>query len=230
MRPSFNPSLYLVTDSKISRNRPLEWIVEQAILGGVTMVQLREKDLPPRDIVKLARKLKPLLDKHSIPLIINDHIDVALATGAAGVHLGQNDLPADNLRLHTGPEMLIGLSVSSAIQAQKAKTMDIDYIAISAIFHTETKKNLPALIGLDGVQEISRLTRLPTFGIGGINKSNARKVISSGAKGIAVVSAIVAAENPRLEAENLLKEIHAGRTTPSSAENQSGPPSAKNKT
>ncbi len=199
----FDLSLYLVTDRTLSMGRPLSYIVEEAVLGGVTIVQLREKDCSSREFYELAVQLKNLLKPYRIPLIINDRLDIALAADADGLHIGQGDLPWDIARKILGREKIIGLSVENLPQAYEANNMDIDYIALSPVYCTATKTDTNLPLGLEGVKEISLVTRHPTVAIGGLNMRNAAEVLKSGASGIAVVSAIVSSPNPRQAAKEL---------------------------
>lgn len=199
----FDLSLYLVTDRTLSMGRSLSYIVEEAVLGGVTIVQLREKDCSSREFYELAVQLKKLLKQYHIPLIINDRLDIALASDADGLHIGQGDLPWDIARKMLGREKIIGLSVENLQQAYDANNMDIDYIALSPVYFTATKTDTNQPLGLDGVKEISLVTRHPAVAIGGLNRGNAAEVLKSGASGIAVVSAIVSSPNPRQAAKEL---------------------------
>ena len=211
MRRRFDPSLCLVTDTALSLGRPLTEIVAAAAAGGVTMVQLREKNASARDFLETALRLKALLEPLAIPLIINDRLDIALAAGAHGLHVGQSDLPAATARRLLGADAIIGLSVESAADARAAAELDIDYIGVSPVFTTPTKRELEAGLGLGGLREISDLSAFPAMAIGGINESNTAGVIASGAAGIAVVSAICSAASPRDAAAGLCARIAAGR-------------------
>ncbi len=212
MRRLFDLSLYLVTDRELSCPRSLSYIVEKAVSGGATMVQLREKDSSVRDFLKLAGELKGILGRLNIPLIINDRLDIAIACGADGIHVGQDDMPVEDIRRCLGRDALIGLSVESAEDAKKANRLDIDYIGISPVFTTDTKKELTRGLGLKGVREISGISRFPSVGIGGIRFSNTRDIIRSGADGVAVVSAICSAPDPEKAASEICREIEAGRS------------------
>ena len=205
-KPSFDLSLYLVTDRELSLGRPLEFIVEEAIKGGVTMVQLRETSCSTLEFYQLAKKLKALLQARNIPLIINNRADIALAVDADGLHIGQSDLPWQVARQLLGPDKIIGLSVETLRQASDANELDIDYIGISPVFATSTKTDTAPHFGLEGVKAVCAVSRHPSVGIGGISSQNAAQIIAKGASGIAVVSAISAAENPR-QAAKLLANI-----------------------
>lgn len=199
--------LYLVTDRELALGRDLEWVVSEAVKGGVTLVQLREKDIDTREFVELARRLKALLAPSGVPLLINDRVDVALAADADGVHIGQSDMAYEDARRLLGPDKIIGLSVESVQDALAADATDVDYIAASPVYLTSTKTDTAAALGLDGVSEISGLSRLPLVGIGGMNLRTAADVIRAGADGIAVVSGIMSAPDPRKAAEELLKTV-----------------------
>lgn len=196
-------ALYLVTDSELAAGRDLSEIVGSAVAGGVTMVQLREKEACTRDFVSLARKLIETLRPLGIPLIINDRIDVALAVDADGVHIGQSDMPYETARRLLGPGKIIGLSVETMEQVEQANSLDVDYIGVSPIFATPTKTDTGRPFGLEGLREAVRLSRHPAVGIGGMNARTAADVIDCGADGIAVVSAIISAEDPKKASEEL---------------------------
>lgn len=199
----FDLSLYLVTDRSLSMGRELEWIVEEAAKGGVTMVQLREKDCSTRAFVNLALKVKQRLKPYGVPLVINDRIDIALAVDADGLHIGQSDMPFDIARKLLGRNKIIGLSVESIQQVYHANSLDVDYIGISPVFSTPTKTDTAIPFGIDGVKEVMKITKHPAVAIGGINTSNARLVIETGVNGIAVVSAICSAVKPYEGAKEL---------------------------
>ncbi|WP_298653718.1 thiamine phosphate synthase [uncultured Proteiniphilum sp.] len=199
----FDLSLYLVTDRSLSLGKPLEYIVEEAVKGGVSMVQLREKNCSSREFYRQAATIKACLKPYHIPLIINDRLDIALACDAEGLHIGQTDLPYKVARKILGKNKIIGLSVENIQDALDANKLDVDYIGISPVFSTPTKTDTAMELGLAGIREISLLSKHPSVGIGGININNAREIIQAGADGIAVVSAIMSAEDPRLAASRL---------------------------
>ncbi len=210
MRRKFDPTLCLVTDRKLSLGRPIPLIVEEAVRGGVTLVQLREKESSTRDFLDLAKEVKGVLTPLGVPLIINDRMDIALAVGAAGIHVGKTDMPVSVLRQHMGPEALIGISVESLEDARAANAMDIDYMGISPVFTTATKRELTTGLGLEGVRAISTLSRVPTLAIGGINIHNIASVLEAGAAGAALISALCGAENPGKASAELRRR--AGKT------------------
>lgn len=199
--------LYLVTDRGLCGGRDLCEIVRAAAAGGVTMVQLREKDIDTRTFVEEAVALKEVLAPLGVPLIINDRVDVALAADADGVHIGQSDMPYDIARRLLGPARIIGLSVENMRQVVQANSLDVDYIGVSPVFATPTKTDTAAPFGLEGLREAVTLSRHPAVGIGGMNSSTAARVFAAGAAGIAVVSAIMADDNPGEASRRLLKII-----------------------
>ena len=194
---NFDLSLYLVTDRMLSRERDMAWIVREAVAGGVTMVQLREKECSTAEFVALARELKTALQPLGIPLIINDRIDVALAVDADGVHIGQSDMPYETARALLGKEKIIGLSVETMEEVVAANALDVDYIGISPVYATPTKTDTLTPFGLEGIEEVMRLSHHRCVAIGGMNRGTIGEVIARGVEGVAVVSAIVAAESPR---------------------------------
>lgn len=207
MKPQFDLSLYLVTDRSLSLGRSLEHVVEEAVKGGVSMVQLREKDCSSAEFYALAIKLKALLTPYQVPLIINDRLDIALACDAEGLHIGQSDLPYSVARKLMGNDKIIGLSVENIEDVMEANRLDVDYIGISPVFDTQTKNDTAKALGIDGVKEINKLSIHPSVGIGGINQSNAEQIITAGADGISVVSAIMSAVDPKKSAEELMKIV-----------------------
>ena len=206
-------SLYLVTDRSLSLGRTTFDIVRAAVGGGVTCVQLREKHCATREFMQEARRVRDLLDalERPVPLIINDRIDVALAVGADGVHLGQTDMHISDARRLAGSSLLIGISAESVTDAVRAEAEGADYIGISPIFATATKKDTAAPLGLEGIQAIRAAISLPLVGIGGIKAENAAEIIRAGADGVAVVSAIVSASCPRSAAAALKQRIQSAK-------------------
>ncbi|MCG8410373.1 MAG: thiamine phosphate synthase [Bacteroidales bacterium] len=196
-------SLYLVTDRELSLGRSHQYIVEQAIKGGVTMVQLREKNISTREFYNLAIELKQTLKPLNIPLIINDRLDIALAVDAEGLHIGQSDIPYHIAREILGKNKIIGLSVETVEQARSANNLDVDYIGLSPVFSTQTKHDINTPLELEGIQQIASFTKHKTVAIGGINTQNTADIIKAGADGIAVVSAIVSQKDPRQAACDL---------------------------
>lgn len=205
--------LYLVTDQALTRDRPLADVVAAAVQGGVTCVQLREKQLGTREFLAQALILKALLAPQGIPLVINDRIDIAMACGADGVHLGQNDLPVDEARKLLPPGVFIGWSVESMDDVQQSAALPVDYLGVSPIFSTPTKTDTKDPWGLEGLAVVRAATRLPLVAIGGIHAGNARDVLRAGANGLAVVSALCAADDPQAAA-NALRALCDSRNAP----------------
>ena len=199
--------LYLVTNRGLSLGRSLEEVVSEAVAGGVTMVQLREKDTSTGEFIRLACKLTDLLRPLGIPLIINDRVDVALATDADGVHIGQSDMPYEIARKLLGPDKIIGLSVENMNDLLRANELDVDYIGISPVYGTPTKTDTAEPFGLEGLRKAVELSVHPTVAIGGMNARTISDVIAAGADGVAVVSAICSADSPRLAANELMNII-----------------------
>lgn len=204
--------LYLVTDRRLANGRALESIVAAAIAGGVSLVQLRDKHCATDELIALAERLLAVSAPRGIPLIINDRVDVALAVGADGVHLGQTDMPYTQARALLGPDKLIGLSVETLEQALAANALDIDYLGVSPIFSTPTKTDTQGQWGLAGLAELRAASPHRLIAIGGMHAGNAQAVIKAGADGLAVVSAICAAANPAQAARLLRQTIEAAKT------------------
>lgn len=200
-------TLYLVTDRAMARDRPLDDVVNEAVAGGVTCVQIREKHSSTREFLHQAERVMTVLEGTGVPLLINDRVDVALAVEADGVHLGQQDMPYPAARALLGPDAIIGVSVESIADVEQANGWDVGYLGVSPIFETPTKRDTRGSWGLDGLARVRGLTRHPLVAIGGINWRNVADTVRSGADGIAVVSAISAAADPRRAAEDLRRRI-----------------------
>ena len=201
--------LYLVTDRELSLGRSLEEVVSEAVQGGVTVVQLREKDASTGEFIELARRLMTLLKPLDIPLIINDRVDVALAVDADGVHIGQSDMSYEDARRLLGPDKIIGLSVESFEDIEAANALDVDYIGISPVYGTPTKTDTAEPFGLDGLRKAVPMSVHPTVAIGGMNASTIAEVMAAGTDGVAVVSAICSAENIRKATSELRMIVEA---------------------
>ena len=195
--------LYLVTDQSLMRGRPLADVVAAAVQGGVSCVQLREKNLGSRDFLAQALMLKKLLAPQRVPLVINDRIDIALACGAEGVHLGQSDLPVAQARQQLPPQVFIGWSVETMSDVLQSATLPLDYLGVSPVFATPTKTDTGTAWGLEGLALVRAATALPLVAIGGMHAGNARQVLRAGADGLAVVSALCAADDPQAAAAGL---------------------------
>jgi len=204
-------SLYLVTDRGLSRGRSTLEVVRAAVRGGVTCVQLREKTAATRAFIEEALGVRAYLNSCGVPLIINDRVDVALAVGADGVHLGQSDMPLAAARALVGAAMVIGISAESVRDAVEAA--GADYLGVSPVFATPTKADTAAPLGLEGLRAIREAVKTPLVAIGGLNRGNAAAAIRSGADGVAVVSAIVAADDPEQAARAIRLEIDKARRT-----------------
>jgi len=209
-------SLYLVTDRALSLGRETVNVVSAAIRGGVTCVQLRDKTCSTRAFVEEARAIKVLLQKAEppIPLIINDRVDVAMAIGADGVHLGQTDMGIEDARRLVGKAMIIGISAESVEDAVQAERAGADYLGISPVFATPTKTDTAPPLGLEGIRAIRAAVSLPLVGIGGIHQQNVTDVLLAGTDGVAVVSAIVSAPCPRSAAASLKHQIKTVQANP----------------
>jgi thiamine-phosphate pyrophosphorylase len=203
MRRVVDWNLYLVTDRRLASPRALQDVVAAAVRGGVTVVQLREKECATREFVALARKLKQMLGPCGVPLIINDRADVALAVGADGVHVGQADMDCRELLTLLGPDAIIGLSLETPAQAERVAALPVDYLGVGPIFCTATKCDAAAPWGIAQLAALRGRTRQVLVAIGGIDAGNAAQVRAAGADGIAVVSAICGAADVEAAARAL---------------------------
>ena len=199
-------TLYLVTDSSNLTDEDFLRIIEQACEGGVTLVQLREKDKSSLDFFNLAKKVKQITDRFEIPLIINDRVDLVMAIDAAGVHVGQSDLPVHVVRKLLGENKIIGASTKTVEQAKKAKEEGADYLGVGAIYPTTTKV-VTVITEVSMLNEIGVQTNLPIVAIGGLNAGNMQVLYDSMADGIAVVTAIMKSDNPRDTARALKTQV-----------------------
>lgn len=204
-------TLYLVTDANLSRGRSPREVVEAAILGGVTVVQYREKSASTRRMIDEALELRDLCRRYSVPFIVDDRVDVALAVQADGVHVGQDDMPASLARRLIGHDKILGVSAENMEQALAAQADGADYIGASPIFATPTKPDAPPPIGVAGLLQMARTCPLPIVAIGGLNATNAGSMIRAGAAGVAVVSAIVGADDVQAAASELRHVIDLAR-------------------
>ncbi|MDR2862373.1 MAG: thiamine phosphate synthase [Puniceicoccales bacterium] len=196
--------LYLVTDAPERCRLGLLDTVAAAVAGGVTLVQYRAVHPRKRACYEEARALRELLNARGVPLIINDHIDLALAVDAAGAHVGQRDLPPEAARRLLGPGRLLGLSVNNAVQLAAADFSLLDYIGIGPVFATQTKADASPVVGVERLAALVQQSPVPVVGIGGISQGNAALVRTAGVAGVAVVSAICGAEDPAAAAGRLL--------------------------
>ncbi|TDE18573.1 thiamine phosphate synthase [Dyadobacter psychrotolerans] len=196
--------LYLVTDEAACLGRDFYWVVEEAVKGGVTMVQLREKTLGTRAFIERGKRLKDLLAPYHVPLIINDRVDVALAIDADGVHVGQNDMHYNMLKDLWLPEKIVGISAETREDVFEAETWKISYLAASPLFFTASKTDTETPWGKEGLKWMRQNSRHPLVVIGGLNDKNAAEALRNGANGIAVISAICSAESPFQAATQLM--------------------------
>eukprot|EP00741_Cyanophora_paradoxa_P008620 tig00001355_g8344.t1 len=189
-KPPLDLRVYLVTDRKLSGAKPIAEVVRAAIQGGVTIVQYRDKDVSTRVMCDTAAELLAVCREHGVPFLINDRIDVALAVGADGVHVGQDDMPLDLVRRILPPHMVVGCSTKTITQARLAQEMGADYLGVGAVFGTTSKADT-SVVGVERIGEIASRIVIPVVGIGGISAKNAADVVLAGAKGVAVISAVI---------------------------------------
>lgn len=194
-------TLYAVTDRSWLHDRTLAEVVEEIILGGATMVQLREKDKTPDEILASAREIAPVCKKYGVPFIMNDSIELARAAGADGVHLGQSDVPGDNVRALAG-DLILGLSANTVESARRAQALGADYLGVGAVFGTTTKHDARHL-SPEALREITSAVDIPVVAIGGISADNILQLTGCGMQGAAVVSALFAQDDPKQAARDL---------------------------
>lgn len=204
-------SLYLVIGPDDTLGRPLREVVLAAVEGGVTAVQLRCKDHPARAFVEEARALVAELRPRGIPLIVNDRVDIALAVGADGVHVGQDDLAPADVRRMVGEHLLVGLSVTSVAEACALDPAIVDYAGVGPVFASPTKPDAAPPVGIAGTRAVCDVLTVPAVAIGGIGPTNIAEVLTAGVAGVAVISAICSAADPRTSAEQLAALTRAAR-------------------
>ena len=195
--PEIDLSLYLVADVDYAPGRDVVALVAAAVRGGVTIVQLRAKGSETRGFLELATRMASALKRRSVPLIINDRVDIAMACGADGVHLGQDDMPLDAARKLLGEVKIIGVSVNTLKEAREAERLGADYVGLGPIYATTTKDTDLPVLGPEGIRRMREKIDIPIVAIGGINAGNAAAVMKAGAAGVAVVSAILGAADVR---------------------------------
>ena len=198
--------LYLVTDEAACLGRDIFQVVEEAVKGGVTMVQLREKNLGTRAFIDRAKRMKDLLLKYNVPLIINDRVDVAKASDADGVHVGQSDMLYEILRDMLPPGKIIGLSAEKKDDVLEAENWDLNYLAVSPLFTTPSKTDISTPWEMEGLRWVKENSKHPLVVIGGLNETNVAEAVKNGAESIAVISAICSAQSP-FEAAKKLESI-----------------------
>jgi len=211
IRQNMDFTLYLVTDRRWLGERTLWYGVEEAIRGGVTLVQLREKEISSKEYLELAQRVKEVTDRHGIPLIINDRIDIAMAIDADGVHLGPEDLPIPLARRLLGNGKIIGASAASVDEALLFQAQGADYLGVGALFPTATKQGTEK-VGLEELRRIKAAVHIPVVAIGGINAKNAGPVMETGVDGVAVVSAIMDQTDIREAARRLLHLLKGAKS------------------
>jgi thiamine-phosphate pyrophosphorylase len=209
--PRIDFNLYLITDRKGSGGRDLGAVVEEALKGGIRAVQLREKDLSSRDLYEFAIAMRKLTARHDARLFINDRTDIALAVNADGVHLGDASLPIHLARQLLGAKKLIGASCHDQLSAMAAQEDGADFITYGPVFYTPSKALYGQPVGVNSLEEVTHRLDIPVFALGGISSGNAHAALAAGAHGIALISAVLAADNPRAEAKKLLSLLAPGQ-------------------
>lgn len=197
--------LYAITDSHWLNGRTLYSVVKESLEGGVTFLQLREKELDEEHFLEEARELQKLCREYQVPFVINDNVDIAAAINADGVHVGQSDMEAGDVRAKLGPDKIIGVTAKTVEQAVLAQERGADYLGVGAVFHTDSKADAKE-ISFDTLKDICKAVSIPVIAIGGITEENVRELAGSGICGIAVISAIYAQRDIKKEAENLKNE------------------------
>ncbi len=211
MQRNIDLTLYLITDDGYLEGRDLAATIEQAIAGGVTVVQYRSKGRKTtREMFEELKILREITKKHSVPLIVNDRVDLALAVDADGVHIGQDDLPPEVVRQILGEDKIIGISTHSLEEIEKANDQPVDYIAFGSIYRTPTKEK-PIVVGVELLKEAKKMAKKPLVAIGGIMPYNVDEVIKAGADGVAVISAILGFQDVKKAAESMRRAIERTR-------------------
>lgn len=200
-----NLQLYAITDSHWLNGRTLYSVVKESLEGGVTFLQLREKELDEEHFLEEARELQKLCREYQVPFVINDNVDIAAAINADGVHVGQSDMEAGDVRAKLGPNKIIGVTAKTVEQAVLAQERGADYLGVGAVFHTDSKADAKE-ISFDTLKDICKAVSIPVVAIGGITEENVRELAGSGICGIAVISAIYAQRDIKKAAENLKNE------------------------
>lgn len=204
MKHGIDYSLYLCTDRRLMTSPTIEASAESALRGGTTVIQLREKDCSSREFYELGLRVKKITDAYHAPHIINDRVDIALAVGAAGVHVGQGDLPCKVVREIVGPDMIVGVSAATLDEAVRAEEDGADYLGVGAMYATATKTDTRP-VSMEELLKIRAAVKIPIVVIGGINKQTLGNFKGTGVNGLAVVSAIVAQPDPEAAARELLR-------------------------
>ena len=204
MKHGIDYSLYLCTDRRLMTSPTIEASVESGLPGGAEVIQLTEKDCSTPEIFELGLRVKKITERYNAPLIINDRVDIALAVGAAGVHVGQGDLPCKVVREIVGPDMIVGVSAATLEEAVRAEQDGADYLGVGAMYATATKTDTRP-VSMEELLKIRAAVKIPIVVIGGINKQTLGNFKGTGVNGLAVVSAIVAQPDPEAAARELLR-------------------------
>ncbi len=204
-------ALYVILDARAARGRPLLEVARAVVRGGATVLQLRDKDLTTRQLLGAAQELRAWAHASRVPFIVNDRVDVALASDADGVHLGPDDLPPDVARGLLGPGRVIGVSAGTVDEAREAVQAGADYIGVGSVFATASKADAGEPIGVAGFGAIARAVRIPAVAIGGIGLSNAGQPVAAGAAGVAVISAVVGAPDVERAAREIREQVEQAR-------------------
>lgn len=194
---------YLITDNKALKGRDFFEVTEEALKGGVTLVQIREKEVTSREYYEKALKLKNLVSKYNVPLIINDRADIAMAVEADGIHVGQKDIPVAEVRKMVGDTMIVGATANTVELAQAAEAQGADYLGVGALFATSTKDDTKPLTP-EGLKKIVESVNIPVVAIGGISTDNIHNLVGTGIAGVAVSSGIMGSDNPKNAAKAIL--------------------------
>ncbi|MBI5894100.1 MAG: thiamine phosphate synthase [Deltaproteobacteria bacterium] len=200
-------NLYLITDRKQAHGRDLLDVIEDALKGGVKAVQLREKYLSGRELFELAKDLRAITKIYKAKLFINDRVDIAIAVNADGVHLGQTSFSVVDARKLLGSKKLIGVSTHSMQEALKAEKQGADFITLGPVFYTESKARYGKPLGIEKLKEAVNAVHIPVFAIGGMKLKNIKEVMAAGVNGVAMISEVIKAKNPKVMVRNLLEEI-----------------------
>ncbi len=203
--------LYVITDAGLSRGRSHAEVLREAIAGGASVVQLRDKGLTTRELVSEGQKLRSLTREMGALLIVNDRIDVALAVEADGVHVGPDDMPVALARELVGPHKILGASAGTVAEAREAQAEGADYLGVGSVYPTRTKADAGEPIGPDGLAHIVASVSIPVVGIGGINETDVAEVLAAGAEGVAIISAVVAADDVWAATRRLVERIRAAK-------------------
>lgn len=203
--------LYLITDRHQTGGRPLIDVVKEALAGGVKAVQLREKDLPIRELLRLAEEMRKITKEAGAKLFINGRMDVAMAVEADGIHLGQTDLPVDIVRRIVGNRFMIGVSTHNLIEAKEAEAGGADFITFGPVYETPVKLKYGRPVEIEALKRVKGGVSIPVYAIGGIKSGNIKQILCTGTDGVALISAIIGAKEPKKAAEEIIKELQGFR-------------------